>query len=343
MEPAMNHEADFLAMIRTVPDDLAPRLVYADWLDENDDARGELIRIIEEMRGLPVFSERYWQLRPRYNELRKNVAASWLEAMRYAPYPPFIFAHGIPDGWQERWRQIRVYAEEWWQQSLGYVAGLAQEIEQIERELNRTLPSSLCEWIAFTGEVQRNPSPHIQHGHYELLELEELQALSILADVENDCRWAIFYSDWHLDDPPVYGFRVDDENHHYDQLIRDPRGSMMPTLSAFALDYLLRSTRGAGGFGVEVAELKPLIRQLSATFSSSCPFGQMTLFEHENILVRINSQLDLGRFPLEVEVATRTPREALPAFLWEYAQENEGTFHGMFAHEHLGEDEEIPF
>jgi uncharacterized protein (TIGR02996 family) len=41
----MNPEDEFLEAIRQNPDDDTPRLVYADWLEERDDPRGEFIRI----------------------------------------------------------------------------------------------------------------------------------------------------------------------------------------------------------------------------------------------------------------------------------------------------------
>ncbi len=36
---------EFLKAIVEAPDDVAPRLVYADWLDEIGDPRGEFIRV----------------------------------------------------------------------------------------------------------------------------------------------------------------------------------------------------------------------------------------------------------------------------------------------------------
>ena len=42
----MQTEAEaFLQRIRAFPDDDAPRLVFADWLDEQGDPRGEFIRV----------------------------------------------------------------------------------------------------------------------------------------------------------------------------------------------------------------------------------------------------------------------------------------------------------
>jgi uncharacterized protein (TIGR02996 family) len=41
----MTHEEAFLRAIREAPDDDGPRLVYADWLEERGDPRGEFIRV----------------------------------------------------------------------------------------------------------------------------------------------------------------------------------------------------------------------------------------------------------------------------------------------------------
>src|SRR5262245_45158822 len=109
----MTSEQALLDAIRTTPKDTALRLVYADWLEEHGDMRGELIRAEETMRGLAVFSDRYWQLKARRNELRVLAAPGWLEAMRYGTDVWPLFGHGVPDGWRERWRLIRELVERW--------------------------------------------------------------------------------------------------------------------------------------------------------------------------------------------------------------------------------------
>ena len=45
-------EDDFLSIIRSKPDKITPQLVYADWLDEQGDPRGELIRLLVEVREM---------------------------------------------------------------------------------------------------------------------------------------------------------------------------------------------------------------------------------------------------------------------------------------------------
>ena len=42
---AMNEDEAFVTAIRISPGDSANRLVYADWLEERSDPRGELVRL----------------------------------------------------------------------------------------------------------------------------------------------------------------------------------------------------------------------------------------------------------------------------------------------------------
>lgn len=68
-------EAAFLAAIRAAPDDDGPRQVYADWLLQRGDLRGEMINIQCELaRGTDrpaALSQRERQLRPKLHDLRE--------------------------------------------------------------------------------------------------------------------------------------------------------------------------------------------------------------------------------------------------------------------------------
>src|SRR4051812_10751304 len=94
-----------LQAVRENPGDGSLRLVYADWLEENGRAEpAELIRVCEAMRQVPVFSDDYWQLKARRNELRPGCPADWLAATGYDGfrYDP-LYRDGIPAGWKGRW------------------------------------------------------------------------------------------------------------------------------------------------------------------------------------------------------------------------------------------------
>jgi uncharacterized protein (TIGR02996 family) len=58
-----------LSEILASPDDDGPRGVYADYLLERGDARGELIRIQCEIEKLDPYEERGYELRRRSHEL----------------------------------------------------------------------------------------------------------------------------------------------------------------------------------------------------------------------------------------------------------------------------------
>src|SRR4051812_6593207 len=54
----MSDHAAFWSAVAAAPDDDLPRLIYADWLDERGDVRGEFIRLqIAEARGAATADE----------------------------------------------------------------------------------------------------------------------------------------------------------------------------------------------------------------------------------------------------------------------------------------------
>jgi uncharacterized protein (TIGR02996 family) len=81
----MPDESAFLEAIRAAPDTDGPRLVYADWLDEQGDVRGEFIRVQCELAGFVESDERYAELRRRERELLDAHEADWLGVWRGRP------------------------------------------------------------------------------------------------------------------------------------------------------------------------------------------------------------------------------------------------------------------
>src|SRR5947209_5545533 len=64
-ETLMNVEDGFLRAIIDHPYDDTPRLVYADWLEEQGDLRNEFLRLQHELARLPVNDSRYAELAVR--------------------------------------------------------------------------------------------------------------------------------------------------------------------------------------------------------------------------------------------------------------------------------------
>jgi uncharacterized protein (TIGR02996 family) len=100
--------ADDRAFLRAILSDPAappPRLVYADWLDEQGDVRGEFLRGEVELAGLPPGGLRHAALKARLRELREAIDAGWLALIDRSPVENchFRFEFRCP----KRWEQLR--------------------------------------------------------------------------------------------------------------------------------------------------------------------------------------------------------------------------------------------
>src|SRR5207249_6247262 len=72
----------FLDAIRAAPDDDGPRLIYADWLEERGDPRGEFIRLQVELARLPADDPRLPELKAREQALLAEHRDAWLAPLR---------------------------------------------------------------------------------------------------------------------------------------------------------------------------------------------------------------------------------------------------------------------
>src|SRR3954468_15073383 len=147
-------EEDFLGAIQATPGDTALRLAYADWLEERGDPRHELVRVCEAMRAVPVWSDQYWGLKARRNELWTSFPFGWLEATGYdgSYYDP-VFRDGVPEGWRERWRLVREFTERWHGVAVPDVGGWRPEVRQTEDRLGLALPPSVREYVAYAHDL----------------------------------------------------------------------------------------------------------------------------------------------------------------------------------------------
>lgn len=83
----MNEENAFFQAVLASPEDTTLRLIYADWLDERGDPRGEFLRIVLEMSPLPVCSTRYQELRCRRDRISIGFDSEWLKTMLRTSFP----------------------------------------------------------------------------------------------------------------------------------------------------------------------------------------------------------------------------------------------------------------
>jgi uncharacterized protein (TIGR02996 family) len=101
----MTVEEAFMAAILATPREDASRLVFADWLEERDDVRGELLRIATELEALEATAPQ--DMRGRMARVRRigQLTRRWREVIRPEHRPWLASLHrgrlqcvGVPDG-----------------------------------------------------------------------------------------------------------------------------------------------------------------------------------------------------------------------------------------------------
>lgn len=319
---------DFLRAIEADPCERTPRLVYADWLAEHDaHDRAELIRVEEEMRQVPVFADRFWELKPRRNELRTQVGAEWCGQMRYGTECEPVFRHGIPDGWRERWRLIREFTERWHRIPMPDIGGRQAEIAVTETRLGRVLPPSVREWIAVAHDSKSTGPPRpdgyefrscVFHDPDRMEDVPGQAALSLLLQTEGDYYWAIRHDNLNLSDPPVHGYQWADGNFEPDE----ERNPLAPTVTEFTLDRALTYTYGNSlGDWVTTQRADPAAvrRELAATFPPPTRFGNSDIYEAENLMVYAMPLSGSSDIWFRMMVFKSLAREQMPASLWEHS------------------------
>jgi uncharacterized protein (TIGR02996 family) len=284
----MHAADDFLRAIEAEPGDRTRRLVFADWLDERADPRGELIRIEEEMRTLPVFSDRFWELKPRRNELRAAAGPEWCGRMRHGTECEPVFRHGIPDGWRERWRLIREFTERWHRVPMPDVGGRQNEIAEAESRLGRTLPPSLREWVAFAHDAMGIPG--IIDSADFVRDWADPPALYLGFHPDAEGGWVVRHEDLSRPDPPVrYCGYYDDDSGAGGWVLSPASADTQPvtgwTFDMLIPDVALRPRR----VSFAVRDAAPLLPELERHLPPPVRVGSSTLIEVENVLIQIRA------------------------------------------------------
>jgi uncharacterized protein (TIGR02996 family) len=77
----MSDDQGFRSALLADPEDTTTRLVYADWLDERDDPRGEFLRLEVELSTLPTEDARRPVIEERLRQLQAALDPAWLAAL----------------------------------------------------------------------------------------------------------------------------------------------------------------------------------------------------------------------------------------------------------------------
>jgi uncharacterized protein (TIGR02996 family) len=307
----MSKERDFLAAIEAQPEDRTVRLIYSDWLTDRDDARGELIHVEEELRTLSIHSDRYWELKPRRAELRRSAKKAWLERLRYTTdYQP-VFGE-VPNGWKERWRLLREFAERWCDEPMGDVGGPIEKCptkeDDIDRKLLAAAPPSLREWVGFLRDVDGWGVSSDGLGANESREWRDSGDEVCFLNFDGYRTVFVVRKGPGNADPPVEW-----------SYVRLQSGSF-PHLTTFAFQYVLgawENERIAEKFAVRVKRTKTLTRQLEDAFPVHSEWDGIHVFEQTNLIALLNQDLLFTGGQLDLQVMVREPASLadVPAFI----------------------------
>lgn len=211
----MRIEDAFLHDILAHPDDDAPRLIYADWLDERNDPRGEFIRIQCALAQLSDEDPRRWPLELREQELLCEHEAKWLPRS-IVGFAECVFRRGFVEEITLRGQHFLKVADQIFEQAPIRYVRLSERTRTTERrgaDRERTTPRLIAQ------------CPHLARlrglSSARYLTGEDLRDLSDSPYLDN------------LTDLGLHGLRLSLEDAHttwVSQLVR-------PTLHSLDLSY----------------------------------------------------------------------------------------------------------
>ena len=283
----MGDDEAFLAAVANAPADDAPRLVYADWLDERGDPRGEFIRLQFEIARLAPRDARYAAARTRLRALRAGIDPAWAVAMGYPPRHLPLFA-ALSERRRDRWRLVEEFVEVW-HRPLAPGDGYPEpDLAAVERRLGVRLPPALREWYALGGRRADVWSRQdALHSPDELYIRPDADALVFRSENQGCERWGIRVADLGRDDPPVLeiGAGLD----------------ASPTVSAFACQMAVLEALFAPGLLMAGNQVEQWVRDAAVRGLSRCDFPEQywvlsPLRMYEGIDLIVMCQADQGLY-----------------------------------------------
>jgi uncharacterized protein (TIGR02996 family) len=85
LEMSPTDDAAFLRSVLASPNDDTVRLVYADWLEEQNDPRAEFLRLENQLLQLPAKKQKSAKIYSRLEELHRTLDPDWVALIRRVP------------------------------------------------------------------------------------------------------------------------------------------------------------------------------------------------------------------------------------------------------------------
>ena len=141
----MTEDEAFLAAIRENPRDDTTRLVYADWLDERGDPRGEWLRIHVQLKQFVADGRLYYPLANRQQRLEwdAEIDPAWLMTVRRPSWTGTEIRN-----WREFYDALNIEPEGWEET---VPKPTVEQLDRFEAETGFRLPQSYREYILVFG------------------------------------------------------------------------------------------------------------------------------------------------------------------------------------------------
>lgn len=205
-----SNESVFLEEIAAAPRSSERRLIYADWLEEQGDPRGEFIHLKHEIAAFQPWTIEFQNTSRRLRELRQRIDDQWLQRLAYTTqYRPMLGE--IPADRSSRWRLLTAFLEAWHRPLNDSDRIPESVIKSCEYSMEQPLPAALTEWYRHSGyadDIWTRRSPTGFEGTLrqptDLWPYREQDRMAIGGIPGGAREYALRVTELGMDDPPVY-------------------------------------------------------------------------------------------------------------------------------------------
>lgn len=184
----------------------------------------------------------------------------------------------IPDDAPGRWTLLREFVSSWHNLNLPLLRDTERAASDFEYRLNRPLPESLREWIAFSQDLTAIDSfTHVMRDEFDISRLNRFSATTLMIQGEGDRYWAI--RDQHFEDldPPVDYYRRDMNTNEW--CYGDVESA---SLTSFALSHMAYFL-GTGYVRTRNVD-DALIAEMASAFPVVTDFDGLLVFEMTDLI-----------------------------------------------------------
>ncbi len=186
----------------------------------------------------------------------------------------------------DRWLSIFEFIKQWTNVELRLKLDDSL-INEYQEKIKIVLPKSIKYWIAFS-HYSDNIEKYFTYRDCLVIErLKDHDAISLLLQGEDDYYWAVKSKDLESNDPIVTGYYLDYEDPD-EKFIE--QGIWAPSVSSFALDYLLSYFHASGGeFSTRIDSNIFSENEIENEFGECEEFGNLKIYNNKEVIIFINS------------------------------------------------------